>query len=97
MKHNSPMSQIYRLVEYMQNEFSKNCNFEKKLIVLTVISELGKFTHRLTRHSSIILILFVLNNFIRNRLIAKSKELVSYLDTGHTSVPYIAVEEDIYE
>jgi len=33
------------------------------------------------------LILFVLNNFIRNRLIAKSKELVSDLDTGQTSVP----------
>jgi len=36
-------------------------------------------------------IFFHLNNFIRNRLLAKSKELVSDLDTGLTSVPYSSI------
>jgi len=98
MKHNSPMSQIYRLLKWniLQNEFFKNCNLDIKLIVLLVISELGKITPKLTRHSSILLILFVLKNFIRNRLIAKSKQLVSDLDTGQTSVPHSSIGRHLW-
>jgi len=69
----------------LQNEFSKNCNLNINLLVLLEISELSKITPKLIRLSSIILIFFVFNNFIWNRLIAKSKELVSDLDTDNNN------------
>jgi len=73
-----------------------NFIFEIDSLVLQVINELVKFTPKITQYLSVILILFVLNNFIKNQLIAKSNLLISHVAIWRGSKVYFRYRGHIF-
>jgi len=66
-----------------------------KLFFLVTSNSLGSLKLKYIRQSSMIEILFVLNSFIKNRLTAKSKELMTVLFRQQASVPYIRIDRHL--
>ena len=66
-------------------------NLSRKLAFLVTSNALGSLKLNYIRRSSIIDILFVLKSFIKKRLTAKSKELMSDFFRQQASVPYINI------
>ena len=62
-----------------------------KLAILVTSNARGSLKLKYIRQSSIIDILFVLDSFIKKRLTAKSKELMSNFFRRQASVPYIKI------